>query len=248
MNSQEYLLHEMSWTDIKALDKQTTVFLLPVGSTEQHGPQNPLGTDYLVAEYIARETAKRSPNVFCLPTLPFGIASHHRNFPGTLWLDPTTYFGVIKEIILSIHHHGFNKLVVVNGHGGNTASIMLAISELNDVKDMICSLFEYWKDETLAMETFGVPSGLHADAVETSTIWAVNPELVKTERFEGLKSAEKWGREIGDLYIPSRTDQFTETGIAGSLEGISIEKGKNLLEASVKKLLSDLEKLSKYEQ
>ena len=248
MNSKKYLLHEISWTDIEKLDRKKTVFLLPVGSTEQHGPQNPLGTDFLIAEHIARETAKRSPNVYCLPTLPFGIASHHRNFPGTLWLDPSTFLSVIEEVILSIHYHGFDKLVVVNGHGGNTASIMLAISEINDVHDMICSLFEWWKDEELAMDIFGVPSAVHADTVETSTVWAAYPDLVKEERFEGLKSAEKWGREIGDLYISSRTDQFTETGIAGPVGGFSIEKGKKILEGSINKLLSSLEKLSKYEK
>ncbi|MHA1953243.1 MAG: creatininase family protein [Candidatus Heimdallarchaeaceae archaeon] len=248
MDSKKYLLHEMSWTDIKTLDKETTVFLLPVGSTEQHGPQNPLGTDFLIAQHVAREAAKSSDIVYCLPTLPIGIASHHRNFPGTLWLKPHTFETMIKEVIHSIHYHGFDKLIVVNGHGGNTASINLAISEYNDVHDMLCLLFEWWNDEELIKSIFGTPGAVHADAVETSTIWAVCPDTVIAERFGGLTSAEKWGREIGGLYLSSRTDQFTSTGIAGSLEGISKEKGQEALDAAVEKLVKATTELSKYKK
>ena len=85
MNSNSSLLHEISWTDVKELDKKSTVILLPVGSTEQHGPHNPLGTDFMIAEYIAKEAASLSKKSYCLPTLPVGVASHHRNFPGTLF-------------------------------------------------------------------------------------------------------------------------------------------------------------------
>jgi creatinine amidohydrolase len=248
MNSEKYMLHEMSWTDIEALDKEETVFLLPIGSTEQHGPQNPLGTDFLIAQRVARNAAEKSKVAFCLPTLPVGVASHHRNFAGTLWLKPHTFETMVKEVIHSIHYHGFDKLIVVNGHGGNTASIMLAISEYNDIHNMLCLLFEWWNDEELVKSVFGVPGAVHADAVETSTIWGAYPDLVMPERFEGLTSAKKWGREIGDLYLASRTDQFTSTGIAGPLEGISIEKGKKMIEIAVDKLLNSIEELSKYKK
>ncbi|NPD87673.1 MAG: creatininase family protein [Asgard group archaeon] len=248
MNSNKYLLHELSWVDIKALDKQSTVFLLPVGSTEQHGPQNPLGTDFLIAQYVARIAAKNSEIVYCLPTLPIGVASHHRNFAGTLWLKPHTFETMVKEVIHSVHYHGFDKLIVVNGHGGNTASIMQAISEYNDVHDMLCVLFEWWSDEELIKSIFGVPGAVHADAVETSTVWAACPDLVIPERFEGLTSAEKWGREIGGLFLSSRTDQFTETGIAGSLDGISKDKGQQALDAAAKKLVYVAEELSRYKK
>lgn len=246
MNSMKDLLHEMAWIDIKTLDKESTVFLFPVGSTEQHGPQNPLGTDFLIAQYIARKVAENSEIAFCLPTLPIGVASHHRNFAGTLWLKPHTFESMVKEVIHSVNYHGFDKIIVVNGHGGNTNSIMQAISEFSDVHDMLCLLFEWWKDEELIESIFGVSGAVHADAVETSTIWAACPDLVVPERFEGLTSAEKWGREIGELYLPSRTDQFTSTGIAGSLEGISKEKGHKILDAAVKKLVNAAEELSRY--
>ncbi len=244
MNSTTSLLHEMSWTDIEELDKNTTVFLFPVGSTEQHGPHNPLGTDFLIAEHVARKSSSLSENAYCLPTLSIGVASHHRNFPGTLWSSRITFEAMVKDVLKSINYHGFKKIIIVNGHGGNSSSIMNAISDVNDDLDMVCTMFEWWRDEEIINSVFGVPSAIHADAIETSTIWAARPDLAKEERLKGLTSADKWGRMIGSLFLPSRTDQFTKTGIAGSLKGISIEKGNQALDKVISKLVESIENLS----
>ena len=248
MNIKSSLLHELSWTDVEKLDKESTVFLFPVGSTEQHGPQNPLGTDFLIPEYIARKSAEISNTAYCLPTIPIGVSSHHRNFLGTLWTSHSTFESIIKDVIHSIHYHGFKKVIVVNGHGGNSSSIMNAISDYNDYHGMICTLFEWWKDEEIIKSVFNTSSAIHADVVETSTVWAVRPDLSKEERLVNLASADKWGRVIGELYLPSRTDQFTSTGIAGKLEGISIEKGKQAIDKIIKKLVKSIEILSDYQE
>ncbi len=244
--SDKFLLHELSWKDIKNLEQGTTVFILPVGSTEQHGPQNPLGTDFLIAEKIARNVAESTINVYCLPTLPIGVASHHRDFPGTLWTSPQILLQLVKDVLHSMLHHGFKKIIVCNGHGGNTSAIMQAISECNDKDEMICLLFEWWKDEELIKSVFGVPSAVHADTVETSVIWAAEESLVQTDKFDQLTSSEEWGRKIGDLYFPSRTKQFTESGIAGPIDGISREKGLKVLEKAVIKLSNVAIELTKY--
>ena len=244
--SDKFLLHELSWKDIKDLNQDTTVFILPIGSTEQHGPQNPLGTDFLIAQSIAIDAAMKTENVFCLPTLPIGVASHHRDFPGTLWTSPQTLLQLVKDVLHSMLHHGFKKLIVCNGHGGNTSAIMQAISECNDKDEMKCLLFEWWNDEDLIKSVFGVPGAVHADAVETSVIWAAEESLVQTDKFNQLTSSEEWGRKIGDLYFTSRTIQFTESGIAGPIEGISREKGLKVLEKAVFKLSNAAIELSIY--
>ena len=246
MDSERFLLHEISWTDVEKFDREKTVFLIPVGSTEQHGPQNPLGTDFLIAEYIARKTAEKLPFVFCLPTLPIGVAPHHRDFPGTLYLSHQTFEKMVKEVIHSLHIHGFRKIVIINGHGGNTNPLTNAITEYNDIHDMLCFLFEWWKDEDLIESVFGFPEGIHAATMETSVVWAVCPDLVIQERFEGLTSAKKWGREVGGLHLTSRTVQFTKTGIAGPLEGFSREKGEKVLETTISKLVESLKEVSEY--
>ncbi|MHA1200504.1 MAG: creatininase family protein [Candidatus Heimdallarchaeaceae archaeon] len=241
------LLHEMSWTDIDKLNKETTVFLLPAGSTEQHGPHNPLGTDFLIAEHVARKSASLSKHAYCLPTLSIGVASHHRNFAGTLWTSRNTFEQLVKDVINSVNYHGFKKIIVINGHGGNSSSILNAITDYNDNMDMLCTMFEWWSDEEIINLVFGTPSAIHADAIETSAVWAARPDLAKEERLTGLTSAEEWGRKIGSLYLPSRADQFTPTGIAGKLEGISIDKGNQALEKVIEKLVKAIEDLSNYQ-
>jgi len=72
-------LYELSWVEAKKYFQSKDIALLPVGSTEQHGPQNPLGTDHLIARSLAEEAAKRV-KVTCLPVIPFGVSSHHRQF------------------------------------------------------------------------------------------------------------------------------------------------------------------------
>ncbi|TRO48691.1 creatininase family protein [Candidatus Bathyarchaeota archaeon] len=80
-------LHEISWSEAKELFQETDVAILPVGSTEQHGPHNPLGTDHLVAEALSKVVGERT-GVPVLPIIPVGISEHHRQFPGTLWVRP----------------------------------------------------------------------------------------------------------------------------------------------------------------
>ncbi len=245
MKNNRFLLHELSWQDISKIDKDKTIILLPIGSTEQHGPQNPIGTDFLIAEHIARKTAEISPLTYCLPTIPIGVASHHRNFPGTLWVSHEVFEEYVTEVLNSLHYHGFDKVIVVNGHGGNTSSISNAISYCNDTLEMTCILFEWWKDQSLIGSIFDGLSCGHADAVETSVIFAARPDLVQSDKFDSLTSASKWGREIGGLYLSSRTDQFTSSGIAGSVEGISQEKGQKLLEKTVYLLEKAIKEISK---
>ncbi len=245
-DNNKYLYHSLTWEDIKLLNKDKTVLLLPVGSTEQHGPQNPLGTDHLIVEYIANHAAQKVPYAYALPLIPVGVSSHHRGFSGTLWFTPSTLRAVIKDIFESIVFHGFKKIIVVNGHGGNTAPIMEIIGEFNDKHGIYALLFEWWRDADMLLKAIGTSQVVHADVVETSVMWAIQPAWVKTEKFEGLTSAPKWGRYIGDFYLASRTDQFSESGIAGSIEGFSQEKGQKVLDASTEKLVKHIELLSNY--
>ena len=79
------MLREMSWFDLKGTITEDTVAVIPVGSTEQHGPHNPLGTDHMIAERIA---AGVKDEALITPTVPVGYSEHHRQFPGTLWVPP----------------------------------------------------------------------------------------------------------------------------------------------------------------
>jgi len=81
------LLHEMSWKEAKRYFAENDLAILPVGSNEQHGPPNPLGTDHLIAKGIAEEVAKRTRTA-CLQVIPFGVSPHHKQFWGTISVSP----------------------------------------------------------------------------------------------------------------------------------------------------------------
>ena len=123
------LLHEMSWAEAKEYFSKNNVAIVPVGSNEEHGPANPLGTDHLIAKGIAEETAKRT-GVLCLQVIPFGVSSHHKQFWGTVFVSPKAFKKYVKDVCLSLDYYGIRKIVVVNGHGGNLASLTELAREL----------------------------------------------------------------------------------------------------------------------
>lgn len=101
-----------------------TVAMVPVGSTEQHGPHALLGTDTLNAETIVKTTAERfDAPVVVSPTVPVGVAEEHRQFPGTLWTSESTFRAYVRDIVRSLAFHGLDRVVLVNGHGGNVAAL-----------------------------------------------------------------------------------------------------------------------------
>jgi len=123
------VLHEMSWTEAKEYFIKNDIAILPVGSNEQHGPQNPLGTDHLIAKAIAEETAKRT-GMLCLQVIPFGVSSHHKQFWGTIYISPKTFQNYVKEACLALSYYGVRKIVIVNGHGGNLYTLIELAREL----------------------------------------------------------------------------------------------------------------------
>src|SRR4029079_7540979 len=101
--------------------------ILPIGAVEQHGRQIGVGCDYLIAECVANETGKQA-NVMVAPPLAYGMSLHHMKFVGTLSFRPVTLMLVLEDLFRSMYAHGFRRVLVVNGHGGNTAALDSALT------------------------------------------------------------------------------------------------------------------------
>ncbi len=114
-------LSDSTWTDADASDAD--IAIVPVGSTEQHGPHAPLGTDAITAEAVAEAGAEEYGEVVVAPPIPVGVAEEHRQFPGTLWVSEDTLRSYVRETIDSLAYHGWDRVVIVNGHGGNTDAL-----------------------------------------------------------------------------------------------------------------------------
>ncbi|WP_331235804.1 creatininase family protein [Natronorarus salvus] len=209
------------------------VGVLPVGSTEQHGPALPLGTDFLTAEALAATAEDRSDTVV-LPTVPVGVSDHHRQFHGTLTVPPETFEAYVEGTIESLASHGVENCVVVNGHGGNRDALSRVARRLrNDERAFVAPWSWFEAIEETVDEEFGAFPG-HACQVESSMVLAVAQELVREDRLADAEAeaGESWGRQVHGAELGFDTLDFTESGAVGEPTKASAEAGERLFEAA----------------
>jgi creatinine amidohydrolase len=182
------LLQELTREEAKAIAPETLV-ILPTGATEQHGPHLPVGTDAYAVEQIAREAAARIASrvpVVVAPTLPFGSSQHHLPFGGTLSISTETYYRVIVDLVESLIIGGFQRIFILNGHGGNHEIVQLVARDLALKHPANIAAASYW---TIAWDALTAADAQsrgrlpgHAGAFETSLVMALRPELVAEPR------------------------------------------------------------------
>jgi creatinine amidohydrolase len=175
-------LQEKTWPQIEEYLKTNNHILIPVGSTEQHGPTGLIGIDYMTSWEIAQTVGKKT-NILVAPPLCFGMAVHHMAFPGTITLSPITFIQVVTEIIQSLAKHGFKKFTFINGHGGNTAPLTTAFCQAKQGnEDYDIKLVNWWLlPEVVEHEKkcFGNENGFHATCGEISVSMHITPEAYK---------------------------------------------------------------------
>lgn len=227
----ELNLGESTWEDVR--DSSPLVGLLPVGSTEQHGPHAPLSTDALIAERVAREADESAEaTTVLLPTVPVGVSEEHDDFDGTLHVSPSTFRSYVAETARS---GPADTVVFVNGHGGNIDALHEVSARLtrgND--DFFATHWTWWK----AVDTDELEMG-HAGAVETSVLLHLAPQLVG----EPVEGAESWGEYVETAPVAYDTEEFTENGVVGDATEASAEKGERLYEDAVASLVRLVERL-----
>jgi creatinine amidohydrolase len=224
----------MSWQEAKEYFAKNDIAIVPVGSNEQHGPPNPLGTDHLIAKGIAEEVARRT-GVVCLQVIPFGVSSHHKQFWGTIFISPKTFKRYVKETCRALQYYGVRKIVIVNGHGGNLAVLSDLARELRE-DGVFVSVFEWWTaTEKLLPRLFTDEERTHAGAEETSLNLAIHPHLVDVSRAVDGK-ARKSELQTAGMTLPFVTVDRTSSGASGKISSASVAKGRKVFEAVVKEL------------
>ncbi len=239
-------LAEISWTEAYKVFEDNDVALIPVGSTEQHGPHNPLGTDHLLAGALAKIIGDGT-GIPVTPIVPVGISRHHRQFPGTLWVPPDVFREYMISIALSLAEHGSTKIVYVNGHGGNSAAIMEVCEDLRRDYDLFACMITSYPPGKL--------SG-HAGAGETSQNLYFHPHLVHMDRAvdtvqnKNLGSLKLTGMSsVGPATFPWDTIDITDTGVLGKpSEKIvsttaTVEMGKELMEPYIIEVMEFIKQL-----
>lgn len=202
-------LADATWTDAQATDAE--VALLPVGSTEQHGPHAPLATDTLNAESVAAAAVdSHEADLVVAPPIAIGVSEEHRQFTGTLWVSPDTFRAYVREVIDSLASHGWTRVVVVNGHGGNVPALGEVTATISRQDDAYAVPFT-WFD---AIDADGMG---HAGPVETAFLRHTHPELVREDRVDGAteEAADAWGDWTSRVNLAHDTAEFTENGVVG---------------------------------
>jgi creatinine amidohydrolase len=180
---------ELTSTEIGALDRDKTVVILPVGSVEQHGNHLPLGTDTMLAQAVSLAAADAKSDTVVMPPPWYGFSAHHMRFPGSVTLRPETLLVVVEDIVASLVRHGFRRILIVNGHGGNNGLIDVLASTLGHTHygaARIATLTYFvLAREAIAKLRKSKPGGMgHACEFETSMVQHIRPELVKIDRAE----------------------------------------------------------------
>ena len=182
-----------TWPQVETYLKRSRAVILPIGSTEQHGPTGLIGTDALCAEAVAVRVGEHL-DVMVAPTIAVGMAQHHMSFPGSMTLKPSTLMAVVRDCLLSLARHGFERVLLVNGHGGNVATIQAAFAETQMELDTLSPrpalrtrLLNWWElpeVERLSVELYGDAVGSHATPPEVALTWALYPETADPRPLE----------------------------------------------------------------
>jgi creatinine amidohydrolase len=216
------------------------VVIVPVGSIEQHGPHCPVDVDLSQALEIALEASRRAADfpLLVAPEVPFGFTHYNGGFVGTITLQLETFVALMSDIGLGIHRNGFERIIFLNGHGGNhhpLKSIAIKLAE-HDVFSLALSHWDLMRDELASWSDRDSGIG-HAGEWETSLQLHLRPDLVD----RSLQVAESWVPSVADRFVgvanfPERQRE-TPHGVMGDPTVASSEKGARYLELVAERLV-----------
>lgn len=202
------------------------VVLLPVGSLEQHGTEAPLGCDGIIAEALCKRAAQLS-SVFVLPVLYYGSSLCHTAFPGTFSLSENTYSSLLAEIISEAGRNGFNRILILSGHGGNRKAAGNAISV--NKRSIKATYSGYWElpGATEEEERLFGKTGYHITTSEVSMVWHILGGSIPG-KFTGKYPPAV--ENLAELSPHQWKSNYPGGGVGGDMSVVSVSKGKVLFE------------------
>jgi len=237
-------LQTATWTEIEAYLEHSDGVIVPIGSTEQHGPNGMLGTDAICPETIAFGVAAAT-QVLIAPTLSIGQAHHHLGFPGTIALRPSTLLAVLVDVVRSLYRHGFRHIYFLNGHGGNVATVNTAFQEiyatssfgetdLSGLRLKLCNWYMSPGVTQISKELFGDQEGSHATPSEVSLTFYAYPDQVKSAPMSPTLAPTGSIRDADDYRA-----QFADGRIGSNPALATVAAGARLFEACVTDVVED---------
>ena len=235
---------EVEWQNLNALALRKlatdgATVIVPVGSMEQHGPHLPVQVDALLAGEVARRAAQQvaaTHPVVVAPTVWTGLAEHHMAFGGTFTLDFETFSALLGCLCRCIDRHGFPRILILNGHGGNVSALGVIAADIERDVSAQVAFVTYWH-LTEVVSAFAKILELqsnvrHAGEAETSMLLALRPELVDREAMMSVDGGEADIVAADGLYRYRSFAELSTSGVIGYPAQASAHKGEQLLDAA----------------
>ncbi len=235
-----------TWAEVEDHLKKSTGIIVPIGSTEQHGPNGLIGTDALCAEVVAKGIGEAA-DALVAPTIAVGMAQHHMAFPGSMTLRPSTLIALVRDTVQSLARHGFERIYFLNGHGGNIATMSAAFSEVYADKSLAANgrnapgvrlKLQNWYEapgvKKLSKELYGASEGSHATPSEVALIQFAFPEAIKKANMSPKIAPRGPIRDALDY-----RSRFPDGRIGSDPSLATPKAGKRLYEAAVQELTKD---------
>lgn len=241
-----YVLDEMIWPEVEDVKEKVKMVIIPTGSCEQHGPNTTFATDTVRAYEFCKLLGERmGDKILICPPVTYGLSGHHMGFPGTITIRPETLVHIYMDIVLSMHKHGFEKFMFVNGHGGNRTALNMAITELYETY----GITSYWTGmgSPLVRDMFeGIvdPNQRlygHGCEIETSQVMYLAPWAARENREKGEIQDSVYSRHLfkdGGCPVNWRTDA-SANGALGDARKATAEMGKQMTD----RILDEIENL-----
>ena len=243
-----------TWPEIESRLGRSTGILIPLGSTEQHGPGGLIGTDALVAEGIAERAASLDDAILVAPVLPYAPAQFNLSFPGTVSLRAATFARVIEDLVDSLAAGGFTAFYFLNAHGANIAPVRCAFHDLHQrrvlgnppmppLRFRLRSWWEFPETDALRRRLYGVGEGMHATPSEISITRALVPAVPAGREsipWSPLPPARL--RDMaGDAHEDARVHRavFTDGRVGSDSGRSSAEHGETLLATVAREVAAD---------
>jgi creatinine amidohydrolase len=245
----------LSWKQVDALPRESTLLVLPTAAIEQHGHHLPLATDTLINNLLLGHALAKLASqlsVYALPPVHYGKSNEHIGFPGTLSVSASTFMAVLRDLGGSLAKSGFKKLALYNTHGGNSALIDVMARDLR--AEFGLQTFTLQGSGGIAFEGLGPQEqayGFHAGEVETALLLAAVPELVDRSAYTVNYIADIANPEIllpenGPATFAWLTRDIALSGVMGDPRPATAEHGAQWLEQAATRLAAVLEAMTHY--
>ena len=244
--TKDYLLSKMTWQEVESALNETDIVVVPIGSTEQHGPALPLDNDAYIATELATRIAERLwdiKKIVVAPTISFGFSPHHMEFKGTITLSEATLANMIVDICRSLVNHGFRKIILINGHGGNSSAIDNALHRMNGDTEAKIFNIEWWRFAADIISEVASRPLFHACDMETSLAWYLSQRVIDEKRVDEPGRIPIPGFFEADMLSPPpkvstsfMMKEITDSGVVGYSTRATKEKGKIVADAILERL------------